>query len=144
MIRSTPILTLTDIHFPSPTGVRAGVGDGSAGKAEVFSFSHQGKTLISLASEHTDRKLEAHSVALSKQLCAKPVARTAWIYDDVAAYWDELILRAWIEEDGGRVLYQEGPLALLQHPMELIEGHFGQRALPDPADRQSTRLKSSH
>lgn len=109
------------------------VGDGSSGEAEVFIFSHQGKTLISLASDHTDRKLEAHSVALSKQLCAKPVARTAWIYDDVAAYWDELILRAWIEEDGGRVLYQEGPLALLRHPMELIEGHFGQRAIPEHA-----------
>src|SRR5690606_18438482 len=49
------------------------VGDGSSGEAEVFIFSHQGRTLVSLASDHTDRKLEAHSVALSKQLCAKPV-----------------------------------------------------------------------
>jgi len=109
------------------------VGDGSSGEAEVFIFSHQGKSLISLASDHTDRKLEAHSVALSKQLCAKPVARTAWAYDDVASYWDELILRAWIEEDGKTVLYQEGPLALLRPPMELVEGHFGQPIIPEHA-----------
>ncbi|MDS1139372.1 DUF2848 domain-containing protein [Pusillimonas sp. SM2304] len=109
------------------------VGDGSSGEAEVFIFSHQGKSLISLASDHTDRKLEAHSVALSKQLCAKPVARTAWAYDDVASHWDELILRAWIEEDGKTVLYQEGPLALLRPPLELVEGHFGQPAIPGHA-----------
>ncbi|MGB6103150.1 MAG: DUF2848 domain-containing protein [Pusillimonas sp.] len=109
------------------------VGDGSSGEAEVFIFSHQGKTLISLVSDHTDRKLEAHSVALSKQLCAKPVARAAWAYDDVADYWDELILRAWIEEGGKQALYQEGPLALLRPPLDLVEGHFGQPAIPEHA-----------
>src|SRR5690606_27065339 len=66
------------------------VGDGSSGEAEVFLFSSQGRTLVSLASDHTDRKLEAHSVALSKQLCVKPVATQAWLYEDVAHHWDEL------------------------------------------------------
>lgn len=107
------------------------VGDGSSGEAEVFVFSHQGEMLVSLASDHTDRKLEAHSVALSKQLCVKPVARDAWAFDDVAGHWDELILRAWIEENGESVLYQEGELASLQNPVDLIQGHFGQAVIPE-------------
>ncbi|MGP1614585.1 MAG: DUF2848 domain-containing protein [Pollutimonas bauzanensis] len=107
------------------------VGDGSSGEAEVFIFSRQGETLVSLASDHTDRKLEAHSVALSKQLCVKPVAREAWAYGEVADYWDELVLRSWIEEDGKTVLYQEGELALLRPPLELVQGHFGREAIPE-------------
>lgn len=106
------------------------VGDGSSGEAEVFIFSHEGKSLVSLASDHTDRKLEAHSVALSKQLCVKPVAREAWLLDDVADYWDELVLRSWIEEDGKTVLYQEGQLSALRPPLELVKDHFGSAVIP--------------
>jgi len=109
------------------------VGDASSGEAEVFIFSHEGQTLVSLASDHTDRKLESHSVALSKQLCAKPVAREAWLYDDVSGHWDELVLRAWIEENGKTVLYQEGPLASLRHPLDLVKDHFGQAVIPEHA-----------
>ncbi|MDT3677322.1 MAG: DUF2848 domain-containing protein [Burkholderiaceae bacterium] len=107
------------------------VGDGSSGEAEVFVFSHRGVAYVSVASDHTDRKLETHSVALSKQLCPKPVARNAWPYAEVADHWDELVLRSWIDEDRQRVLYQEGTLASLRHPLELVEGHFGRDLIPD-------------
>lgn len=106
------------------------VGPHSSGEAEVFVFTHDGQLLVSLASDHTDRKLESTSVALSKQLCVKPVARTAWPFAEVAAHWDALILRSWIEENGQRVLYQEGPLASLRPPTELIEGCFGPAGMP--------------
>ncbi|RTZ41700.1 DUF2848 domain-containing protein [Candidimonas sp. SYP-B2681] len=109
------------------------VGNGSSGEAEVFVFSHGGEMLVSLASDHTDRKLETHSVALSKQLCAKPVAVDAWRYADVADHWDELVLRSWIEENGNKVLYQEGTLATLRHPSDLIQGHFAQSTMPEHA-----------
>lgn len=109
------------------------VGDGSSGEAEVFVFSHDGEMLVSLASDHTDRKLESHSVALSKQLCVKPVATNAWRYADVAGHWDELVLRSWIEENGNKVLYQEGLLATLRHPSDLIQGHFAQSMIPEHA-----------
>jgi hypothetical protein len=107
------------------------IGPDSSGEAEVFLFSHAGQTLVSLASDHTDRKLESHSVALSKQLCVKPVARDAWLYDEVRAHWDDLILRAWIHENGNQVLYQEGPLALLRNPDELVQGCFQTQAIPE-------------
>ncbi len=49
----------------------------------------------------------------------------------VADHWDDLVLRAWIEEDGQRVLYQEGTLASLRHPLELVEGHYGHDLIPE-------------
>ncbi|MGE8516813.1 MAG: DUF2848 domain-containing protein [Alcaligenes nematophilus] len=107
------------------------VGSGSSGETEVFVFNHQGRLLVSLASDHTDRVLEAHSVALSKQICAKPVAREAWLFSDVAEYWDELIIRAYIQEDGKEVLYQDGPLSTLKNPLELIEGYFHSTTMPE-------------
>ena len=82
-------------------------------------------------SDHTDRKLESHSVALSKQLCIKPVARTAWRLADVAGHWDELQLRSRIVENGAEVLYQDGTLASLRTPGDLIQGYCGAAALPE-------------
>jgi len=103
------------------------IGDASSGEAEVLVVAHESGLLVSLASDHTDRKLEAHSVALSKQLCVKPVAAVAWRYADVQAHWDQLILRSRIVEDDADepVLYQEGPLALLLTPGQLIAGYVG-------------------
>ncbi|MGW9330346.1 DUF2848 domain-containing protein [Bosea sp. NPDC055594] len=104
----------------------------SSGEVETFVFSAGGEMYVSLASDHTDRKLETIGVALSKQICAKPIARNAWRFADVAGHWDEMIIRAFIEEGGARVLYQEGPLAALRPPLELIAGFTGgARLLPE-------------
>lgn len=105
------------------------LGGDSSGEVEVFVFTHEGELYVSLASDHTDRKLEAYSVAFSKQACVKPVAGQAWRMADVAAYWDELVVRAWIEEGGESVLYQEGTVASLRTPQELIAGFTGGQAL---------------
>ena len=109
------------------------VGESSSGEAEVLVFNHEGQLCVSLASDHTDRDLEAHSVALSKQVCAKPVATEAWLYSDVAEHWDELLLRAWIIEDSKEVLYQDGSVSSLLHPLELIKKHFKSDDIPAQA-----------
>lgn len=107
------------------------VGPHSSGEVEAFVFEVDGELMVSIASDHTDRKLEAHSVALSKQMCIKPVARSAWLYADVADHWDELIVRSAIEENGQRVPYQEGSLATLRTPVDLISGYMnGEATLP--------------
>lgn len=106
------------------------VGNDSSGEAEVFLFPYEGRHWVSIASDHTDRQLETHSVALSKQVCAKPVAKEAWLFDDVAPHWDALVLRSWIVEDGERVLYQEGTLASLQAPFDLVRGGFDAAEMP--------------
>lgn len=108
------------------------LGPESSGEVETFVFNVGGELYVSTASDHTDRKLEAHSVAFSKQTCVKPVATEAWKLSDVAAYWDELIIRSWIIENGVSVLYQEGPLATLRTPQDLIAGYTsGQALLPE-------------
>ena len=101
------------------------VGSHSSGEVEAFVFAQGSQLCVSLASDHTDRELEAHSVALSKQVCAKPVARDAWRFDEVAPHWDQLQVRAWIEEGGAEVLYQDGTLASLRSARELIGGYTG-------------------
>ncbi len=100
------------------------VGGATSGEVEPLVFCHQGGLYVSLASDHTDRQLETHSVALSKQICAKPVARYAWPLHEVAGHWDQLILRAWIREDGELRLYQQGTLASLRKPDELMARYF--------------------
>jgi hypothetical protein len=107
------------------------VGPHTSGEVETFVFAADGELYISIASDHTDRKLEAHSVALSKQVCGKPVASQAWRMAQVADYIDELVIRASIVENGVDVLYQEGTLATLRTPQDLIAGFTGGVCLRD-------------
>jgi hypothetical protein len=98
------------------------VGESSSGEVETFVFAVDGELFVSIASDHTDRKLEAYSVAISKQACPKPVGTTAWRFADVSKHWDDLIIRSYIKEGNATVLYQEGPLASLRTPANLIAG----------------------
>ena len=72
------------------------LGEESSGEVETFVFAVDGEMYVSIASDHTDRKLETVSVAMSKQVCVKPVATSAWRLADVADYWDELVIRSYI------------------------------------------------
>jgi len=96
------------------------LGEASSGEVECLLFASGGSLYVTVASDHTDRELESYGVAQSKQICPKPIASTAWRFEDVADHWDELVIRSWIEEDGQRTLYQEGTLASLLPPDELI------------------------
>jgi len=106
------------------------LGADSSGEVETLVFMADGEMYVGLTSDHTDRKIETQSVALAKQMCAKPVGPSAWRFADVAAYWDELVIRSFIAENGSEVLYQEGTLAALRPPAELIAGYCG-GALPE-------------
>ncbi|NIF22775.1 DUF2848 domain-containing protein [Candidatus Pantoea multigeneris] len=96
------------------------VGNETSGEAEPFVFFHRGEWWVSLTSDHTDRYLETFSVALSKQACIKPVARTAWRMVEVIEHWDSLVLTSWIKEHDEWVVYQQGTLASLLTPQELL------------------------
>lgn len=100
------------------------VGDQTSGEAEPFVFFHRGEYWVSLISDHTDRHLETFSVALSKQACIKPVAGHAWRMSEVKAHWDQLELRAWINVNGDWVTYQQGALASLLTPLDLLSRYF--------------------
>ena len=71
---------------------------------------------VAVGSDHTDRKAETVGVSLSKQLCAKPVSRESWRYDEVKPHWEKLVLRAWADGE----LYQEGPVTAMRSPEDLM------------------------
>jgi hypothetical protein len=106
-------------------------GTESSGEVEFVLIGWQGRIFVGVGSDHTDRKVEAYSVTVSKQMCDKPVASVLWELEDVAGHWDRMILRshAWI--DGARVLYQEGTLDGMLPVAELIARGFGGKGLPD-------------
>ena len=90
------------------------LGEHSSGEAEPVLFFAAGEWWLSVGSDHTDREVEGYGVAVSKQMCAKPVASAAWRWSDVAAHQDEIELRSRILEDGAWVDYQRGTLAAIR------------------------------
>ncbi|HYC65597.1 MAG TPA: DUF2848 domain-containing protein [Reyranellaceae bacterium] len=106
------------------------LGDDSSGEVEPVLVGTPDRLWVTIGADHTDRKVESYGVAVSKQMCAKVVACHAWRFEDVEPHWDKLILRSFIEEAGARVLYQEGPLAKIREPRELIAGWTGSKRLP--------------
>jgi hypothetical protein len=106
------------------------LGPDSSGEVEPFIVSLADGLWIGLGSDHTDRKAEAMGIALSKQLCGKPVGTQLWRYEEVEAHWDRLILRAHATIDGVRTLYQESAVASLRTPRDLIRKLTGADTLP--------------
>jgi hypothetical protein len=92
----------------------------TSGEAEIALLFDGSDTFVTLASDHTDRRAEMIDIYLSKQVCPKPIATTAWEYDEVVGHWDELQLRSWIEEAGSRHLYQEGSAAAILPPTSIL------------------------
>ncbi|MDX1541114.1 MAG: DUF2848 domain-containing protein [Geminicoccaceae bacterium] len=105
------------------------LGSDTSGEVEAVLVALADGLWVGLGSDHTDRKFEAVSLPLSKQLCRKVMAGELWRFDEVAGHWDDLHLRAWIEEDGERVLYQDGALGTVRRPGDLI------RSFASGADR---------
>ena len=106
-------------------------GGDSSGEVEFVLIGWQGRIFVGCGSDHTDRKVEAYSITVSKQMCDKPVASVLWELEDVIGHWDRLILRSWAVIDGARVLYQEGTLDAMLPVKDLIDRGFGAKGLPD-------------
>ena len=104
------------------------VGESSGGEVEFVLLQHGGRLWVGAGSDHTDREVERLGVTVSKQMCEKPVAPAFWAYDDVAAHWDRLLLRAHVVEGGERTLYQEGAVTAMLDPRALIARHAGRLA----------------
>jgi hypothetical protein len=106
-------------------------GDTSSGEVEFVLIQSGGELWVGLGSDHTDRKVETYSVSVSKQMCDKPLAPRVWRHRDLAGHWDELLLRSWIEEGGSEVPYQDGGVAAMLAPEDLIARYTGGAALSE-------------
>jgi 2-keto-4-pentenoate hydratase/2-oxohepta-3-ene-1,7-dioic acid hydratase in catechol pathway len=106
------------------------LGDTSSGEVEFVLLSLADGLWVAVGSDHTDRKAEAIGVSLSKQMCAKPISAKAWRADDVLPHWERLVLRSYAKRNGKRSLYQEGSVATMRTPDDLIKRYTGASSLP--------------
>jgi Protein of unknown function (DUF2848) len=123
--RTTPIFYRVAAMLLTTTSAIEVAGGDSSGEVEPVLVSLADRLWVGVGSDHTDRKLEASGVTLAKQVCAKPLAPVLWPFDEVEDHWDALVLRAHAVVAGQRRLYQEGPVALLRPPQELMRLYGG-------------------
>lgn len=93
----------------------------TCGEVEYVILVDKGKTYVTVGSDHSDRELEKQSIPYAKHICRNVIAPKVWRYEDVKKDWDDIVLRAWVEEDGKRRLYQEGKVGSMLRPEEIIE-----------------------
>jgi hypothetical protein len=132
--KSTPIFYRVAASLLTTEDTIEVLGEHSSGEVECVAYSFEDGIYVGLGSDHTDRKAETVGVALSKQMCAKPVSRDLWRLEDVAPHWDALVLRSYVGGDGERRLYQEGSVAAMRPLDELFRLYGdGDRLAPGTA-----------
>ena len=72
--------------------------------------------LLTAACDHTDRALEVHGVAWSKQSAPDVLGDVAWPLDAIEGELDEFTLKAWVRHGDTEQLIQDGTLAQLLPP----------------------------
>jgi hypothetical protein len=106
------------------------LGSATSGEVEPVVVALEDGLWIGLGSDHTDRKAETMGIALSKQLCGKVMGVSLWRLDEISKHWDQIVIRSHAVIGGERVIYQEGPLAAMRHPDDLI-ARYGKTVLPN-------------
>lgn len=95
-------------------------GEESSGEVEFVLISSPEGIYVGVGSDHTDRKVEAYGVTVSKQMCPKPVGRELWRFAEIEEHWDRLELRSHVTRAGKRRLYQEGGVSAMLAPRDLL------------------------
>ena len=93
----------------------------SSGEVEFAILVDKDNIFIGVGSDHTDREIQKTDLAAAKEIYYNVLAPKVWIYEEVKKYWDELIMRSWVEEGGKRTLYQEGKLIDILKPEKILE-----------------------
>lgn len=102
------------------------VGEKTCGEVEYIMIIKDGKLYIGLGSDHTDRELESTSVPKAKQICAKPIGKEIWDYEELKDHWDSIRLNSYQTVEGREVVYQKGSLADILPP-EVIKKELDER-----------------
>jgi hypothetical protein len=118
--KSTPIFYRVAASLLTTEDAIEVLGQHSSGEVECVAYSFNNGLWIGLGSDHTDRKSEAISVSLSKQMCAKLVSPAIWRFEEIAPHWDALVLRFYVGVSSRRRLYQEGSVAAMRPLPELF------------------------
>ena len=99
------------------------LGGESSGEVEPVLVASERGLYLTVGSDHTDRQVEAYSIPVSKQMCPKILALSAWpidLEDDL----DALELDAWARIAGLDTQYQHGNLGMIR-PLRDLVGLYG-------------------
>lgn len=98
------------------------VGEKTSPEVEFFIGSDQtGNLFITVASDHTDRELEAVSVGKSKMVCDKILGDTFWSVEDIAPHWDKIQISSRVRIGNTWETYQTGTLQQVLPLSELLD-----------------------
>lgn len=99
------------------------LGARTSGEAEYVLLVHDGRVLVGVGSDHTDRELEAYSIVQSKQVCPNVLSREVWEHEEVKDVWDGLQLESWVREggSGAETLYQKASLASILSAENILD-----------------------
>ena len=115
----------------------------TSGEAEWAMVITEDGVLLTVACDHTDRDLEVHGVAWSKNASPDVLGRKAWRLDDVRDHLDRITLKGWVGEgDEADTLIQDSTLGALLTPGLLAGGPFGAR--PEPARHRPDLRHGGH
>jgi hypothetical protein len=113
----TPTLYPVSPYLAQQTDQVSAQHSRTSGEAEwALVVAADGELLLTAACDHTDRELETHGVAWSKNAGPDVLARRAWLLSEVESRLDELTLRAWVTRAGEESEIQHGTLAELLPP----------------------------
>ena len=91
-------------------------GDQTSGEVEWVLLRHKGEFFVTVGSDHSDRKLESHSVAKSKNMCLNVIAKDVWPYEEVKDHFGQLELSCSVTREGEISPYQKGNCDTLLPP----------------------------
>ena len=104
----------------------------TSGEAEWAMVITEDGVLLTVACDHTDRDLEVHGVAWSKNASPDVLGRKAWRLDDVRDHLDRITLKGWVGEgDEADTLIQDSTLGALLTPDYWLEV-LSERGLNQP------------
>ncbi len=108
-------------------------GEETSGEVEyVLLLENDRSIYVGLGSDHSDRHLEKTDIPRCKQICPNVISRTVWPLSEVRDHWDRLVIRSRVIQDGRAIPYQEGSLALILDPDQLMD--FVRSRIPSPLD----------
>ncbi|WP_461163568.1 DUF2848 domain-containing protein [Arthrobacter sp. R4-81] len=104
----------------------------TSGEAEWALVIAEDGVLLTVACDHTDRELEVHGVAWSKNASPDVLGSKAWRLDDVRDHLDQITLKGWVGEgDTPDKLIQDSSLAALLSPDYWLDV-LSERGLNEP------------
>jgi len=91
-------------------------GSETSGEIEYVLLWYKGEIFVTVGSDHTDRRLEKHSIPKSKNLCLNVMAADVWPYDEVKDHFDQLTLDCSVSRNGSESPYQNDQAGALIGP----------------------------